>query len=80
MIRELQDGGGDRGAANLLSQLGNIGKAARELAYRLYNICDRKGWAAEGVAYNSLVISWSDISRLADEKKEATPLQGELEF
>jgi putative DNA methylase len=80
MIRELQDGGGDRGAANLLSQLGNIGEAARELAYRLYDICDRKGWAAEGVAYNSLVISWSDISRLADEKKEATPLQGELEF
>ncbi|MGL5923814.1 DUF1156 domain-containing protein [Chroococcidiopsis sp.] len=80
MIRELQDGGGDRGAANLLSQLGNIGEAARDLAYRLYNICDRKGWAAEGVAYNSLVISWSDISRLADEKKEATPLQGELEF
>jgi len=78
MIRELQDGGGDRGAANLLSQLGNIGEAARELAYRLYNICDRKGWAAEGVAYNSLVISWSDISRLADEKREATPLQGEL--
>ena len=78
MIRELQDGGGDRGAANLLSQLGTIGEAARELAYRLYSICDRKGWAAEGVAYNSLVISWSDISRLADEKREAVPLQQEL--
>jgi putative DNA methylase len=78
MIRELQDGGGNLGAANLLSQLGTIGEAARDLAYRLYNICDRKGWAAEGVAYNSLVISWSDISRLADGKKEATPLQGEL--
>ena len=80
MIRELQDGGGNLGAANLLAQLGNIGEAARDLAYRLYNICDRKGWAAEGVAYNSLVSSWSDISRLADENKEATPLQQELEF
>lgn len=56
----------------------NIGEAARELAYRLYNICDRKGWASEGVAYNSLVISWSDISRLADENREAVPLQQEL--
>ena len=78
MIRELQDGGGNQGAGNLLTQLGTIGEAARDLAYRLYNICDRKGWAAEGVAYNSLVISWSDISRLADENKEAVPLQQQL--
>lgn len=78
MIRELQDGAGDRGAANLLSQLGTIGEAARDLAYRLYSICDRKGWAAEGVAYNSLVISWSDISRLAADKQEAMPLQQQL--
>ncbi|BDI18747.1 hypothetical protein ANSO36C_45490 [Nostoc cf. commune SO-36] len=75
MIRELQDGAGNQGAANLLSQLGTIGEAARELAYRLYNICDRKGWAAEGVAYNSLVISWPEISRLAAETEESTPLQ-----
>ncbi|MEH1843814.1 MAG: DUF1156 domain-containing protein [Nostoc sp.] len=75
IIRELQDGAGNQGAANLLSQLGTIGEAARELAYRLYNICDRKGWAAEGVAYNSLVISWPEISRLAAETEESTPLQ-----
>lgn len=75
MIRELQDGAGNQGAANLLSQLGTIGEAARELAYRLYNICDRKGWAAEGVAYNSLVISWPEISRLAAETEESAPLQ-----
>ena len=75
MIRELQDGAGNQGAANLLSQLGTIGEAARELAYRLYNICDRKSWAAEGVAYNSLVISWPEISRLAAETEESTPLQ-----
>ncbi|MHC5676038.1 hypothetical protein [Nostoc sp.] len=75
MIWELQDRAGNQGAANLLSQLGTIGEAARELAYRLYNICDRKGWAAEAVAYNSLVISWPEISRLAAETEESTPLQ-----
>ncbi|KAB8314078.1 DUF1156 domain-containing protein [Tolypothrix campylonemoides VB511288] len=75
MIRELQDGAGNTGAASLLSQLGTIGEAARELAYRLYNICDRKGWAAEGVAYNSLVISWAEISRLTADSEEQTPVQ-----
>lgn len=75
MIRELQDGAGETSAARLLSQLGTIGEAARELAYRLYNICDRKGWASEGVAYNSLVMSWSEISRLAADSHEETPVQ-----
>lgn len=75
MIRELQDGAGETSAARLLSQLGTIGEAARELAYRLYNICDRKGWSSEGVAYNSLVMSWSEISRLAADSHEETPVQ-----
>ncbi|WP_026733570.1 DUF1156 domain-containing protein [Fischerella sp. PCC 9605] len=75
MIRALLDGGGETSAARLLSQLGNIGEAARELAYRLYNICDRKGWASEGVAYNSLVISWSEISRLTADVEEKKPVQ-----
>lgn len=57
MIRDLLDGAGETSAADLLSQLGTIGEAARELAYRLYNLCDRKGWASEGIAYNSLVMS-----------------------
>ena len=78
MIRELQDGAGNIGVARLLSQLGIIGEAARELAYRLYNICDRKGWAAEAVAYNSLVISWSEISRFAADIDEPMAVQGKL--
>ena len=75
MIRELQDGAGETSAAGLLSQLGSIGEATRELAYRLYNICDRKNWAAEGVAYNTLVMSWSEISRLAADTTEETSVQ-----
>ncbi len=78
MIRELQDGAGETSTARLLSQLGTIGEAARELAYRLYNICDRKGWASEGVAYNSLVMSWSEISRLAEDENETSPVQMSL--
>lgn len=77
---------GESGASVLLSKLGDAsggsrsdhrGEVARDLAYRLYSICDRKGWTQEAIAYNSLVISWPEISRLAAEKTEQ-PVQGEL--
>jgi putative DNA methylase len=68
---------GESGASALLSKLGDCGEVARDLAYRLYSICDRKGWTQEAIAYNSLVISWPEISRLAAEKAEQ-PVQGEL--
>jgi len=77
LIRAL-DQNGETGAAHLLSQLGNLGEVARDLAYRLYSICDRKGWTQEAIAYNSLVISWAEIARLATEKQHSTPIQTEL--
>ena len=77
LIRAL-DQTGEIGASGLLAQLGNRGEIARDLAYRLYSLCDRKGWAAEGIGYNSLVISWPEISRLARESKKSEPIQGSL--
>ena len=72
---------GESGASVLLSKLGDRGEVARDLAYRLYSICDRKGWTQEAIAYNSLVISWPEISRLAaEEHKQPTAVQGELEL
>lgn len=76
LIRTL-DQKGETGAATMLSQLGDRGEIARDLAYRLYNICDRKSWTQEAIAYNSLVISWAEISRLAVETKPE-PVQREL--
>jgi putative DNA methylase len=35
--------------------------AIRELAYRLYNICERKDWAQTGLRFNNLVTSWPDL-------------------
>ncbi len=71
---------GETGAAALLAQLGDRGENARDLAYRLYSICERKGWAQEAIAYNSLVMSWSEISRLAAEQQQRTPAQKQLEL
>src|SRR5713101_2153705 len=65
MIHELLDGKGDSGAGDILRKASAQAEVARDLAYRLYTVCERKGWAQEALAYNSLVTSWSEISRLA---------------
>ena len=57
--------GGETAAAKLVARLGNQSETARELAYRLYTVCERKKHAAEALAYNSLVKSWPEIVRLA---------------
>jgi len=61
LIRTLERGG-EVEAARLANQLGGgISEEARALAYRLYAICERKGWAQEALAYNTLVVAWSDV-------------------
>lgn len=75
LIRDLERYGEER-AAGLIKKVGSLGETARDLAYRLYTICERKGWAQEALAYNSLVISWPEISRLA--QGITTKGQGEL--
>lgn len=56
---------GEEQAAGLLRRVGGLGETARELAYRLYVLCDRKKWASEALAYNALVVAWPEIVRLA---------------
>lgn len=57
--------GGESAAAELVIKLGVRAEIARELAYRLYTICERKKRAVEALAYNGLVQSWPEIVRLA---------------
>ena len=64
-----QETSGETGAAQLVARLGTTAEIARELAYRLYTICERKGRAAEALSYNSLVQSWPEITRLSRQKK-----------
>jgi len=60
LIKFLQEKG-EQGAAKLYKQLGAKAEIARELAYRLFSICEKKGWADEAQSYNSLVLSWNNI-------------------
>jgi len=64
LIRAL-DAGGEESAAELLRRVGGLGETARDLAYRLYTVCERRKWAKEALAYNGLVVAWPEISRLA---------------
>ena len=64
---------GEQAAAALLHAVGGHGESAKELAYRLYLICERKGWATEALDYNSLVTSWPELTKLAA-NAPATPL------
>ena len=45
--------------------LGAKAEIARELAYRLFTLCERKKRATEALGYNGLVQSWPEIVRLA---------------
>ncbi len=71
MIHELLDGKGDTGAGDILRSASSQGEVARDLAYRLFVVCERKGWTQEALAYNSLVTSWLEISRLAHREAES---------
>ena len=72
LIRTL-DQGGETEVARLANQLSSEQvEKARALAYRLFAICERKGWAQEAIAYNTLVTSWTHIqeTRMSPELRE----------
>jgi putative DNA methylase len=66
LVRALNSGG-EKAPALLVAKLGTKAEIARELAYRLYALCERKKRAAEALSYNALVQSWPEINRLARE-------------
>ncbi len=77
LIRVLESGG-ETFAADMVALLGSKAEAARELAYRLYTICERKKRSAEALSYNGLVQSWPEITRLARESSKPKSEQGDL--
>ena len=67
---------GIEGCANAVANmLGSSAERAKDLAYRLYTIAEKKKWAQEGYAYNALVVAWPEIQSRAAELKSAMPEQ-----
>lgn len=64
LIRTLE-AEGEAAAGALLASVGGLGEPARELAYRLYSTCEKKGWSEEALAYNGLVVAWPELVKRA---------------
>ena len=50
----------------------------RQLAYRLYTLCERLGQAEDARAYNELITSWTGIESAASSAPKPTLRQGTL--
>ena len=64
LIRALRQGG-DSASGALLAALGGKAEAVRQLAYRLYTLCERLGQVEDAHAYNELITSWTGIESAA---------------
>ena len=60
--------------------MGASGAEARELAYQLYNICEKKKWANEALGYNALIQGWPEIEKLSRSASLEVAQTGELDF
>lgn len=75
-LTRAMDTGGVTACAEIIAPMfGSNAEHAKDLAYRLYTIAERKGWALEAYAYNSLVIAWPDIQSKAAELQKIEPEQ-----
>ena len=60
IIKIFQSEGG-AGAAKLIALMPERESGMRQLAYLLYTLCERKGWAEEARAYNEVIAGWQDM-------------------
>ncbi len=70
--------GGESASGALLAALGGKAEAVRQLAYRLYTLCERLGHAEDARAYNELITSWTGIESAAASGPQLADPQGLL--
>ncbi|MGH6681584.1 MAG: hypothetical protein ACREDL_22225, partial [Bradyrhizobium sp.] len=77
------EAGGGEAAGRFVAQMGPKAEAARALAYRLFEIATKKGWAAEALVYNELAQEWPKLEELASSagaRTERATAQGTLQL
>ena len=83
LARALDTGGAEE-AARLMAGAGQRVDldTAKELAYLLYSICEKRRWTQTALLFNGLGTSWSDLSAAARVGGALTPppAQGALDF
>lgn len=75
LTHAMETGGIQKCAEIIAPMFGNNAEDAKNLAYRLYSICERKNWAQEAYAYNALVVAWPEIQSKAAELQAIEPVQ-----
>lgn len=75
LTRAMAAGGVLACAQIMVNMMGANAEHAKDLAYRLYTVAERKGWAQEAYAYNALVIAWPEIQSRAAELQATKPEQ-----
>ena len=78
LTQAMEKGGVEACAQIVANMFGSNGERAKDLAYRLYTIAERKNWTNEAYAYNALVVSWPDIQARAAVLKQIEPEQLDL--
>lgn len=71
---------GEAPASVLLAKMGDKADAAKELAYRLYGICEKKKRSTEGQLYNDLITVWPDLLNQSKQAPAPTARPGEFEL
>ncbi|SKA70039.1 DUF1156 domain-containing protein [Desulfobaculum bizertense] len=79
LIRALREGG-EAEAGKLLGRMADRMESIRQLAYRLYTLCERKGWAEEARAYNELIASWHGTVSASEASRGTTVTQLTLDM
>ncbi|MFM4996104.1 DUF1156 domain-containing protein [Aeromonas sanarellii] len=75
LIRLLNSQGASAAGA-MLALMPSKSDAIRSLAYRLYTLCERKGWASDARAYNELVMAWEAMQGAMVESGQVGDQQG----
>lgn len=78
LTRAMEKGGIVACAEIIAPMFGSNAERAKDLAYRLYTVAERKGWAQEAYAYNALVVAWPEIQTRAAELQAIPPEQMSL--
>jgi len=58
---------GEAAAGALLARMMDKAEPIRALAYRLYTLCERKGWSEDARAYNEVITSWQGVETAAND-------------
>lgn len=79
LVRLHEKNGIGLATAVMLRKIGAKADDVRDLAYVLYNICEKRGDAKEATSYNALIADWTDLTREAA-SAPLTTKSGQMRF